>query len=208
MSIDKKELIIQTAISLFSEKGFEGTSIRDLAQKAEVNLAMVNYYFGSKEKLFEAIVEEKVRYIRGRIEDLENDKNLSEIEKIDLIIEAYVDRFLSYPDFHKVMEQEMLVSQRKDLHKKVIEIVTQNINNFTKIIEKGIRKKVFKKVDAPLLFASIIGTINQVLKSKQICCVYIFRESNKDFNPYSDEHFRKRLVTHIQQMVHSTLLQS
>lgn len=159
-------------------------------------------------ELFEAIVEEKVRYIRGRIEDLENDKNLSEIEKIDLIIEAYVDRFLSYPDFHKVMEQEMLVSQRKDLHKKVIEIVTQNINNFTKIIEKGIRKKVFKKVDAPLLFASIIGTINQVLKSKQICCVYIFRESNKDFNPYSDEHFRKRLVTHIQQMVHSTLLQS
>ncbi|RTL56575.1 MAG: TetR family transcriptional regulator [Sphingobacteriales bacterium] len=207
MSIDKKELIMQTAISLFSEKGFEGTSIRDLAQKAEVNIAMVNYYFGSKEKLFEAIVEEKVRYIKGRIEDLENDKNLTEIEKIDLIIEAYVNRFLSYPDFHKVMEQEMLVSQREDLHQKVIEVVTQNINNFTKIIEKGIRKKVFKKVDAPLLFASIIGTINQVLKSKQICCVYIFRESNKDFNPYSNEQFRKRLVTHIQQMVHSTLLQ-
>ncbi|WP_298412065.1 TetR/AcrR family transcriptional regulator [Hydrotalea sp.] len=208
MSTDKKELIMKTAISLFSEKGYEGTSIRDLAQKADVNIAMINYYFGSKEKLFEAIVEEKVQHIRGRIENLENDKNLSEIEKIDLIIEAYVDRFLSYPDFHKVMEQEMLVSHRKDMHQKVIEVVTQNISNFTKIIEKGIRKKVFKKVDAPLLFASIVGTIHQVLKSKQICCVYIFKESNKDFNPYADEQFRKRLVTHIQQMVHSTLLQS
>lgn len=207
MSIDKKELIMQTAISLFSEKGYEGTSIRDLAQKAEVNLAMINYYFGSKEKLFEAIVEERMEHIRGKIEDLENDKNLTEIEKIDLIIEAYVDRFLTYPDFHKVIEQEMLVSPRKEMHQKIIEAITQNINNFTKILEKGIRKKIFKKVDAPLLFASIVGTIHKVLMSKEVCCIYIYKEVNKDFNPYSDEHFRKRLVTHIQQMVHDTLLQ-
>ena len=47
---DKKEHIINHAVELFAEKGFEGTSIRDLAARAEVNVAMVNYYFGSKEK--------------------------------------------------------------------------------------------------------------------------------------------------------------
>jgi AcrR family transcriptional regulator len=50
MSADKKEHIMHVAMELFAEKGFEGTSIRDLAQKADVNIAMVNYYFGSKEK--------------------------------------------------------------------------------------------------------------------------------------------------------------
>jgi AcrR family transcriptional regulator len=46
--MDKKTHIIETAIELFAEKGFEGTSIRDLATKADVNVAMINYYFGSK----------------------------------------------------------------------------------------------------------------------------------------------------------------
>ncbi len=62
---DKKTHIINHAIDLFAEKGFEGTSIRDLAARADVNVAMVNYYFGSKEKLFESIVEERACYTRG-----------------------------------------------------------------------------------------------------------------------------------------------
>lgn len=65
MSVDKREHIINTAIKLFASKGFEGTSIRDLAAAADVNVAMVNYYFGSKEKLFESMVEHNVAYTRG-----------------------------------------------------------------------------------------------------------------------------------------------
>ncbi|MEP6684170.1 MAG: TetR family transcriptional regulator, partial [Parafilimonas sp.] len=53
---DKKQHIIETTLHLFAEKGFEGTSIREIAEKASVNVAMVNYYFGSKEKLFEKII--------------------------------------------------------------------------------------------------------------------------------------------------------
>jgi len=206
--LDKREVIMETALSLFSEKGYEGTSIRDIAQKADVNLAMINYYFGSKEKLFEAIVEERINKLQVKFDELENDKTLNEIEKIDLIIEYYVDRFFSNPDFHKVMEQEMLVSNRHELHQILIESINKKINFFSKTIEKGIRKKIFKKVDAPLLFATIVGTINQVLKSKSVCCLFIVKNTETDFDPYIDEHFRKRLVTHIQQIVHSSLLNS
>ncbi|MFW1406241.1 TetR/AcrR family transcriptional regulator, partial [Vibrio parahaemolyticus] len=60
--IDKRDHLINEAIELFAEKGFEGTSIRDLATRAGVNIAMVNYYFGSKEKLFEAIVAKKATH--------------------------------------------------------------------------------------------------------------------------------------------------
>ena len=82
----KKEHIIKNAIELFAEKGFEGTSIRELAAKANVNVAMVNYYFGSKEKLFETMVELKASYMKGIIEELVKDKTKTEIEKIDTII--------------------------------------------------------------------------------------------------------------------------
>jgi AcrR family transcriptional regulator len=109
---DKKEHIINIAVELFSTKGFEGTSIRELAAKAGVNIAMVNYYFGSKEKLFEALIENKVAYMKGKLEELVANKSLSEIEKIDVIIESYVERLLSQPAYHRVIHQELFVNQR------------------------------------------------------------------------------------------------
>ncbi|MBN8837778.1 MAG: TetR/AcrR family transcriptional regulator [Sphingobacteriia bacterium] len=204
MSADKKQHIINTAIALFAEKGFEGTSVRDLATRADVNLAMINYYFGSKEGLFQQLVEDKISFMRERIAELNDDKQLTELEKVDIIIESYVERFLDQPEFHRVLQQEMLFTNREVLHDKAIDSFIQNTKNFNNIIEKGIKKKVFKKVDPPLVFASIIGTINQVLKSRKVCNTFTGKGDN--YNPYKDEQFKKRLVTHIKQMIHSHLL--
>lgn len=204
MSVDKKHHIINAAIELFARKGFEGTSVRDIAAGADVNLAMINYYFGSKEGLFQQLVDEKISFMREKIAELHANKQLSELEKVDIIIESYVERFLTEPEFHRVLQQEMLFTNREILHEKAIESFIQNSKNFKEIIEQGIKKKIFKKVDAPLVFASIIGTLNQVLKSRKICNVFIGKD--KDFDPYKDEHFKKRVINHIKQMIHSHLL--
>ncbi len=60
MSDSAKAKIIEVANKLFAEKGYEATSIREIASRAEVNLASINYYFGSKQGLFEYMVEEFV----------------------------------------------------------------------------------------------------------------------------------------------------
>ena len=57
--VDKRQQILDAAVELFAEHGFEATSTRMLAAHAGVNVAMINYYFGSKEKLFEALVEDR-----------------------------------------------------------------------------------------------------------------------------------------------------
>jgi AcrR family transcriptional regulator len=51
---DKQIQIIDIAERLFAERGFDGTSVRDIADEAGINVAMISYYFGSKEKLMEA----------------------------------------------------------------------------------------------------------------------------------------------------------
>lgn len=86
---DKKQHIILTAVELFAEKGFDGSSIRDLAARAGVNVAMVNYYFGSKEKLFEAIVEHRASFMRGNLDEIHANTSMTEIKKIDAIIDNY-----------------------------------------------------------------------------------------------------------------------
>ena len=50
-----KDRLLDTAEGLFCERGFKGTSIRDIAASAGCNIASVNYYFGSKEKLYEEV---------------------------------------------------------------------------------------------------------------------------------------------------------
>jgi len=50
-----RERILMAACEVFAEKGFRNTTVRDICQKARVNVAAVNYHFGSKEKLYEAV---------------------------------------------------------------------------------------------------------------------------------------------------------
>lgn len=204
MSIDKKEHIMNVAVDLFAEKGFEGTSIRDLAHEADVNIAMINYYFGSKEKLFVTLLEAKARFMREKIDAVQNDPSLSELQKINQIIDGYINRFLSQPAFHRVLQQELLVTNREILHQNVTSLFIKNTQDVVAIIEKGIRKKIFKKVDPQLLFASIIGTINQVMLSRTMCNILMNNDVHAD--PYQDPELKNRLSKHIKQMVQDHLL--
>ena len=52
-----KERIFNAALDLFARQGFAGTGLRELAAEAEVNLAMINYFFGSKKALFKEILD-------------------------------------------------------------------------------------------------------------------------------------------------------
>src|SRR5215467_6712248 len=123
---EKKDHIIDTAIELFATKGFEGTSIRDIAAAADVNLAMINYYFGSKEKLFEALVEKKAAATKGFLDEIANDKTLSGIDKIGKIIDTYVERLFSTRKFHRVIHQELITNQRETLTKIITDSLLPN----------------------------------------------------------------------------------
>lgn len=60
LSQDTKSRILDAAEALFTEHGFEATSLRSLTSAAGVNLAAVNYHFGSKEELFQAVLTRRL----------------------------------------------------------------------------------------------------------------------------------------------------
>jgi len=60
LSQDTKTRILDAAETLFTEHGFEATSLRSLTSAAGVNLAAVNYHFGSKEELFQAVLTRRL----------------------------------------------------------------------------------------------------------------------------------------------------
>ena len=201
---DKREQIIETALELFAQKGFEGTSIRDIAEKASVNVAMVNYYFGTKEKLFEKIVEYKSSVTRGLLDEILNNKSLTAIQKIEAVIDSYIEKLFTHRMFHRLIQQELILNQRENLQNSIVSNFIPNVLIIKNIIESGIKKGDFKKVDIELTVASINGTINHVLLSKKFCN----RLMNKsdDYIPYEDLKFKKRVSEHLKQLMRSHLL--
>ncbi len=202
---DKKEHIINHAVELFAEKGFEGTSIRDIAASADVNVAMVNYYFGSKEKLFESLIERKASYTRGALDEIAKNNTLSDIEKIDQIIDVYISRLFTNRKFHRVIHQEMMLSKREIIQQTIVNVLSPNSAIIKDILETGMKNGSFRKVDTPLVIATLIGTINQVLLSKKMCNKLLNKDD--DYIPYNDEHFKKRVATHLKELMRNYLLQ-
>ena len=200
--MDKKEHIIQKATELFSEWGFDNTSIREISQKANVNVAMVNYYFGSKIKLFESIIEYKSIYLKTKLEELLANTSLNEMDKINVIIEEYTTKILSNPHFHRVMHQELLLNTRPEMIAIIKKLFAKNFQIIKGILEDGMKKDIFRRVDPALIISTLFGTINHFMQNT---ILFDLEDAGAtDFQ--NDETLSKRVVNHLQQLMQAYLL--
>ena len=93
-----EEKIKEAARKLFTQKGFSATRTRDIAEEAGINLALLNYYFRSKQKLFDIIMMENFRqFIQGiSFNFLEQNSTLD--QKITKVVSMYIDFLTQNPD--------------------------------------------------------------------------------------------------------------
>lgn len=104
--MDAREKLLTAGAQLFAEKGFAAVSIRELAQAAETNSALISYYFGGKEGLYSAVLEMQFFAAEAAIARISG-SNLSPVERIEAYTQAicrthmenpYIIRFL-YSEF-------------------------------------------------------------------------------------------------------------
>lgn len=96
--ISTEDKILLAASKVFTEKGFSGTRTRDIAEEAGINLALLNYYFRTKEKLFEQVMKVKIVLLFGQIIPIVTNEKTSLEEKIDLAAEKYFDILTKNPN--------------------------------------------------------------------------------------------------------------
>jgi AcrR family transcriptional regulator len=83
---------------VFQKKGYAAARTRDIAEEAGINLALLSYYFRSKEKLFEVIVYETLSGFFQNLIDVLNDGSITFEEKIELLATNYITIFSKEPD--------------------------------------------------------------------------------------------------------------
>src|ERR1700709_201436 len=92
-----EEKIKEAARKVFTQKGYAATRTRDIAEESGYNLALINYYFRSKEKLFDIIIGEQLKLFIHGIIGIANDRTTAFQEKIDILINHYIDMLIKNP---------------------------------------------------------------------------------------------------------------
>ena len=120
--ISTEEKIKEAARKVFTQKGYSATRTRDIAEAAGINLALLNYYFRSKQKLFEIVMLEKMQHFFGILIPILYDQSSSLDTKIKTISSNYIDLILANPDLPSFILSEaknnpdliFKIAQRKD----------------------------------------------------------------------------------------------
>jgi AcrR family transcriptional regulator len=194
---DKKTDILIAAEKLFCEYGFEGTSTRQIAKESGANMAMINYYFGSKMGVFMEIMEERVLGFKSQLNLIKEEK-IPARDKLLKVIEKYASRILNNASFHKMMHRELSLSLRPEVFAQIKEAMGQNLFVIEDIIKEGIASGDFRPVDIRMSIVSVMGTISMVTTSPN----KIAPDSNYDLNNEEDrETIKKRLIAHLQDMI-------
>ena len=93
---DVREKIIEAARKLFVNKGFKGTTVRDIAAASDTNVAMVNYYFRSKHNLFEEIFNESFDLLTEKIFSIVS-SDVSFFDMLNNWVDVYYDVLIENP---------------------------------------------------------------------------------------------------------------
>ncbi|MDB5032536.1 TetR/AcrR family transcriptional regulator [Mucilaginibacter sp.] len=179
--IDKKDHILDVAERVFSEKGFDGASTRLISGEAGVNMAMLNYYFGSKEGLFLAIFERKISSFQDILQNLGNDDSIGAWNKMEKYIEMYGEKVVNNNCFQKLLYQEMSMNRSTDLSYKLRDMLMKSITELDKILREGIANGEFKKdIDIPMVIAALYGTKNYIINTPMMSSPLLGYDINDD----------------------------
>lgn len=193
---DKKKHILEHAEKLFAVKGFEASTVRDIADAAGVNLAMISYYFGSKEKLMESLFHERMDTMKLKVELLLQNQNLTPFEKTEVILEEYVRKVTESQSFYRIMLCEQVMKKNPVIIKLIRELKLSYAALFSELVKEGQKKKVFKKnIDVVLLLTTMTGTVTQLMLNKEYYAEFYGHENLKE--PELKKLIASKLTEHL-----------
>lgn len=152
---DKKSVLLKVAEELFAIYGLEGTSTRMIAEQSGINLAMINYYFGSKDALYAAIFENRLVAIIQEIERVGR-LTLAPAEKLETYLRGYIQRIQNHQGFYRMESRQLTMLEQPPVVDLVNASRTKAFLLISTIIENGVSTGVFRKVDVAVFALNIL----------------------------------------------------
>jgi AcrR family transcriptional regulator len=153
-----RDRLVEAAGQFFAERGFEGTTVRDICQRADANIAAVNYYFGDKQRLY---IEAVVRAHRWRMERAtlpDWDERTPPEEKLADFISTFLRRIRTGPE--NTWHTRLIMREMMNPHEACAELVQSSIRPQFEILQRILRELLPAETsneELQLIAFSIVG---------------------------------------------------
>ena len=159
---DSRSKILNASAQLFVKNGYDGTSVRQIAKEAGVNIAMISYYFKSKEGVLVDLITETSNKMDEKTRKIK-DLNLEPRERTTLIFQTYVDHFVDYDLVSYVFGTELSLNRNKNIVDLILSIISKSHEYMYKCI-KDCKSDIDDTV-CKMMPVMILGMVNKALST-------------------------------------------
>lgn len=181
-----EELIFDAAKDVFIEKGFDGTRMQEISEKAGINKALLHYYYRTKEKLFDAIFERVFGDFIPKIKMMLED-NSSLFYKIEFFVEHYIEFIQKNPHIPSFILHELNRNPQRlvDLIGNRTGLIKANaFGRFTELVNKEVEAGNIEPIDARQLIVNILALSVFPFVARPIIQGVILNGDKKQFNEF------------------------
>ena len=193
-----EEIILESAKKMFVKHGLEGAKMQQIANEAGINKALLHYYFRSKDRLFEAILEDVFSEVVPVFHMFFKEKKPF-IEKIGFFVEAYIDLLKKNPFLPEFVFNELNRSPQRLIN--IMISVGINPQILLTQIEDEIKKGSIKPFDPRHLLVNILSLTIFPIIAKPILKGVMLGPDEDQFNLFLEE--RK---THIKEFISNAIV--
>lgn len=195
-SLSTKEALLIAAKRIFAQKGYDGATVKDIADEAGVNISLVSYHYNGKENLFRACVEAYgVNRLNATETFLKTPQSTEDFRvRLTLFLEDYFANAIRDQDTMILMHRECMSKNplTQDLFQGVF---MKGINKMMLFFSEAQEKKILRQdVDPHYLMMVVMGAIIQAVQMDEIH-EQILKSGMKD------AHHREKLVTTLMGLV-------
>ncbi|AZA48048.1 MULTISPECIES: TetR/AcrR family transcriptional regulator [Chryseobacterium] len=194
---EKQIHILDIAEELIAKKGYEGTSVRDICSKANINVAMISYYFGSKEKMMSYLYQYRVLKTRENFSEFADTIKDGKPEmQLREIIKYIVSQLFKYNYFHGFVTQEL--RHTENLKDELLDFYQLFVKKLDDVIKKGVASGVFTFTPKPEdILTMIIGSTLFVIRNKNFYELYVPSKNEEAYTKEAEKKVRMNLLVSV-----------
>ncbi len=169
-----KSRIMSAARKEFAKRGLGGARVDEIAERAKANKRMIYHYFGSKEKLFQAVLEDAYLGIRTAEQKLDLD-NIPAKEALEKLVRFTWDYYLKHPEFITLVNSENLHRARHLKKSEVIKLASRRfVGMMDGLLKRGADEGVFRSGIDPTQLNITIAAIGYYYLTNRFTGAIVF----------------------------------
>ena len=199
---NSKSRILEAATTLFAQKGFDGTSNREICKKANVNLCMISYYWGGKQELYNGIIEnlleKQIEYSKGFLDLNKNPKDMS-IDECTNLLTTIADKFVDF--FYTNISSDLIILLLKEQQRPDFIVKSPVLDYMRSVVARVLNREP----DDRLVIFKTLFLLSQV-NSPRILPAFSLRQlGQKDFSKEDIKIIKENVKLYINAVIKESL---